>query len=75
MICPRLDYGKEKGDSSSRNWRHFSSSTFDLNHRWVTLAPLTAAQMNGAPIMLQTVQGKLIRMNDFQNVKSCNLEN
>ena len=51
----------------------FFSSTFDLNHRWVTLTPTTAVQMNGAPIMLQTVQGKLVRLSKDESLPKCEL--
>ena len=52
---------KKKETAAAETGGTFFSSTFDLNHRWVTLAPLTAAQMKRAPIMLQTVQGKLVQ--------------
>ena len=66
---------KKKETAPAETGGIFFSSTFDLNHRWVTLTPTTAVQMNGAPIVLQIVQGKLVRMNHFQNVTSCSLEN
>ena len=54
---------KKKETAPAETGGIFFSSTFDLNHRWVTLTPPTIAQMNGAPIMLQTVQGKLSKEN------------